>query len=154
MFNRAAGIKLTYVPFGGGAPATTALVGGHVMAVLANPSEVMEQVRAGKLRAIAVASRERFAPLPDTPTIIEAGYKDFEATAWFGLVVPAKTPKDAIASHVTLFKTALNAPDVQAKLAPQGYRSIGVCGDDFGAHIKRQHGDYARVTKEAGIKVD
>jgi len=153
MFNRAAGIKLTYVPFGGGAPATTALVGGHVMAVLANPSEVMEQVRAGKLRAIAVASRERVATLPDTPTIIEAGYKDFEATAWFGLVVPAKTPKDAIASHIAMFNSALHAPDVQAKLAPQGYRSIGVCGDDFGAHIKRQHADYVRVTKEAGIKV-
>ena len=154
MFNRAAGIKLTYVPFGGGAPATTALVGGHVMAVLANPSEVMEQVRAGKLRAIAVASRERVATLPDTPTIIEAGYKDFEATAWFGLVVPAKTPKDAIASHIAMFKTALHAPDVQAKLAPQGYRSIGICGDDFGAHIKRQHADYVHdFTKEAGIKV-
>ena len=69
MFNRAAGIKLTYVPYGGGAPATTALVGGHVMAVLANPSEVMEQVKADKLRAIAVASRERFAPLPSVPTI-------------------------------------------------------------------------------------
>jgi tripartite-type tricarboxylate transporter receptor subunit TctC len=153
MFNRAAGIKLTYVPVGGGAPATTALVGGHVMAVLANPSEVMEQVRAGKLRAIAVASRERFAPLPDVPTIAESGFKDFEATAWFGLVVPAKTPKDVIASHITMFKTALAAPDVQAKLTPQGYRSIGVCGDDFGAHIKRQHADYARVVKESGIKL-
>ncbi len=153
MFNRAAGIKLTYVPFGGGAPATTALVGGHVMAVLANPSEVMEQVRAGKLRAIAVASRERFAPLPDTPTVIEGGIKDFEATAWFGLVAPAKTPTDVIAAHITMFKNALNAPEVQAKLTPQGYRSIGVCGADFGAHIKRQHGEYGRVTKEAGIKV-
>jgi tripartite-type tricarboxylate transporter receptor subunit TctC len=153
-FLRAAGIKLTYVPFGGGAPATTALVGGHVMAVLANPSEVMEQVKAGKLRAIAVASKQRFAPLADIPTIMESGYPDFEATAWFGLVVPAATPKPAIEQNIAMFKTALAAPDVQAKLAPQGYRSIGVCGDAFGAHIKQQHEAYTRVTREAGIKVD
>lgn len=154
MFNRVAGIKLTYVPFGGGAPATTALVGGHVMAVLANPSEVMEQVVAGRLRAIAVASRERVATIPNVPTIAESGYPDFQATAWFGLVVPAKTPKPVIAQHIAMFKAALAAPEVQSKLAPQGYRSIGVCGDDFGAHIKRQHADYVHVTKEAGIKVD
>ena len=153
MFNRAAGIKLTYVPYGGGAPATTALVGGHVMAVLANPSEVMEQINAGRLRAIGVASRERFAPLPNVPTIAES-YPGFEATAWFGLVTPARTPKPVIEQHITMFKTALAAPDVQAKLTPQGYRSIGACGEAFGAHIKAQHADYSRVTKEAGIKVE
>jgi tripartite-type tricarboxylate transporter receptor subunit TctC len=154
MLMRAAGIKLTYVPYGGGVPAITALLGGHVMAVLANPSEVMEQVNAGKLRAIAVASRERFNQLPNTPTIIEAGYPDFEATAWFGLVVPAKTPKDVIAQEITMFRQALAAPDVQSKLTAQGYNTLGVCGDDFAAHIKRQHADYGRVVKESNIKVD
>ena len=153
-FLRTAGIKLTYVPFGGGAPATNALLGGHVMAVLANPSEVMEQVNAGKLRALAVASRERFSQLPNTPTIAESGYKDFEAVAWFGLTVPAKTPKDVVASHISMFKAALANADVQAKLTAQGYNTIGVCGADFAAHIKRQHDDYARVTKDANIKVD
>ena len=153
-FLRTAGIKLTYVPFGGGAPATNALLGGHVMAVLANPSEVMEQVNAGKLRALAVASRERFSQLPNTPTIAESGYKDFEAVAWFGLTVPAKTPKDVVASHISMFKAALANADVQAKLTAQGYNTIGVCGADFAAHIKRQHDDYTRVTKDANIKVD
>ena len=152
MLNRAAGIKLTYVPYGGGTPAVTALIGGHVMAVLANPSEVMEQVNAGKLRALAVASRERFALIPDVPTIAEFGFPGFEATAWFGLVVPAKTPKDTIAQHITMFKNALAAPAVQSKLAAQGYRSIGVCGEAFGAHIKQQHDSYARVIKDANIK--
>jgi tripartite-type tricarboxylate transporter receptor subunit TctC len=154
MLMRAAGIKLTYVPYGGGAPAITALLGGHVMAVLANPSEVMEQVNAGKLRALAVASRERFNQLPNTPTIIEAGYPDFEATAWFGLVVPAKTPKDVIAQEIAMFRQALAAPDVQSKLTAQGYNTLGVCGDDFAAHIKRQHADYGRVVKDSNIKVD
>lgn len=153
-FMRVADIKLTYVPFGGGAPATNALLGGHVMAVLANPSEVMEQVNAGKLRALAVASRERFSQLPNTPTIMESGYKDFEATAWFGLMVPAKTPKETVAQHIATFKTALAATDVQSKLVAQGYIPIGVCGEDFAAHVRRQHADYVRVAKEANIKVE
>lgn len=153
-FLRVAGIKLTYVPFGGGAPATNALLGSHVMAVLANPSEVLEQVNAGKLRALAVASRERFSLLPNTPTIAESGFKDFEATAWFGLVVPAKTPKETVAQHIATFKSALAAPDVQSKLVAQGYTPIGICGEEFAAHLKRQHADYVRIAKEANIKVE
>lgn len=154
MLQRAAGIKLIYVPYAGGAPATTALMGGHVMAVLANPSEVMEHVSSGKLRAIGVASRERFSQLPNVPTIAESGFPGFEATAWFGMMVPAKTPKEAIAQNIALFKSALAAPEVQAKLSAQGYRSIGVCGDEFGAHVRRQFESYARVIKEANIKAD
>ena len=86
MLNRAAGIKLTYVPYGGGTPAITALIGGHVMAVLANPSEVMEQVNAGKLRAIGVASRERFPQIPNVPTIAESGFpasRPPQGSAWW-----------------------------------------------------------------------
>ena len=74
--------------------------------------------------------------------------------AWFGLTVPAKTPKDVVASHISMFKAALANADVQAKLTAQGYNTIGVCGADFAAHIKRQHDDYTRVTKDANIKVD
>jgi tripartite-type tricarboxylate transporter receptor subunit TctC len=154
MFKRTAQINVIYVPFAGGAPAITALVGGHVMVALANPSEVMAQIKAGQLRALAVASRERFSQLPDTPTIIESGYPDFEATAWFGLVAPAKTPKETIASHIAMFKTALAAPEPQSKLTSQGYNTLGICGGDFSAHIRRQHADYARVTKDANIKID
>jgi tripartite-type tricarboxylate transporter receptor subunit TctC len=154
MFRRAAGINLTYVPYGGGAPATTALLGGHVMAVLANPSEVMEQVTAGKLRAIGVASRERFSMLPNVPTIAESGYPGFEANAWFGLMVPVKTPKETIAQHIAMFNSALAAPDVQSKLAAQGMRSVGICGEAFGAHVKQQFESYARVIKDANIRAD
>ncbi len=153
MFKRAAGINVTYVPYPGGAPAITALAGGHVMVALANPSEVMAQIRGGQIRPLAVASRERFSQLPDTPTIIESGYQDFEAAAWFGLVAPAKTPRDTIASHIAMFRTALAAPEPQSKLGSQGYNTLGVCGADFGVHIKRQHADYARVVKDASIKV-
>jgi len=69
-------------------------------------------------------------------------------------MVPAKTPKETIAQHIALFKTALAAPDVQSKFAAQGYGSIGICGDAFGAHIRQQFDSYARVVKDAGIKAD
>jgi tripartite-type tricarboxylate transporter receptor subunit TctC len=69
-------------------------------------------------------------------------------------MVPAKTPKETVTQHIATFKAALAAPDVQGKLIAQGYEPIGVCGDDFAAHVKRQHADYVRVAKDANIKVE
>jgi tripartite-type tricarboxylate transporter receptor subunit TctC len=154
MFKRAAGINLTYVPYAGGAPAVNAILGGHVSAVLANYSEVMEQVTAGKLRPLAVTTRARMAGLPNVPTMIEAGYQDMTASAWFGTMAPAKTPKDIIAQLITLFKAALAAPEVQSKLIAQGLYPMGACGADFAAHVKQQFESYARVIKDANIKAE
>ena len=154
MFKRAAAINLTYVPYAGGAPAVNAILGGHVTAVLANYNEVMEQVNAGKLRPLAVTTRERIPALRDVPTMIEAGYKEMEVSAWFGLMAPAKTPKETIAQLIALFKSALAAPEVQSKLVAQGLYPFNACGADFGAHIKQQYESYARVIKEANIKAE
>jgi tripartite-type tricarboxylate transporter receptor subunit TctC len=120
MFKRAAGINLTYVPYAGGAPAVNAILGGHVTAVLTNYNEVMPQLAAGKLRPLAVTTRARLAPLPDVPTMIESGYKDMEVAAWFGLMAPPKTRPEIAAQLITLFKSALTAPEVTAKLNAQG----------------------------------
>ena len=154
MFKRAAQINLTYVPYAGGAPAVNAILGGHVTAVLANYNEVMEQISANKLRALAVATRERIAALSDVPTMNESGYKNAEATAWFGLMAPPKTPKETLAAQIAQFKSALMAPDVRSKLTAQGLYPAAACGADFEAHIKQQYESYARVIKEANIKVE
>lgn len=154
LFKRAAEINLTYVPYSGGAPAVNAILGGHVSAVLGNYSEVMEQIKAHKLRPLAVASRERIAPLPDVPTMIEAGYRDVEATAWFGIMAPPKTSRQTVAQLIALFKGALDTPDVAAKLVAQGLYPVGACGGDFGDHLKRQFESYARVVKDANIKLE
>jgi len=154
MFKQAAQINLTYVPYPGGAPAVTALVGNHVGSVLANYNEVMEQLRARTLRPLAVASRRRIAPLPDVPTFIEAGYQDFETSAFFGMVVPAKTPNETIAQLAAMLVSALNAPDVTAKLVAQGLDIVGTCGEDFRAHIRRQHDKYARAIRAGNIKAE
>jgi tripartite-type tricarboxylate transporter receptor subunit TctC len=154
MFKRAAEINLTYVPYAGGAPAVNAILGGHVTTVLANYNEVMEQINGGKLRALAVAAHERFAALSDVPTMEESGYKNTEATAWFGLMAPAKTPKETVALLIAQFKAALATPEIQSKLIAQGLYPAAACGADFEAHIKQQFESYARVIKEANIKVE
>jgi tripartite-type tricarboxylate transporter receptor subunit TctC len=151
-FKRLADIDVTYVPYTGGAPAINALLGGHVAAVLANFSEMTEQLAAGTLRALAVASRERFDALRDVPTFGEAGYKDFAATAWFGIVAPAKTAKETISQLSLMFTSALQAADVKSKFVAQGLYPIGECGASFGAHLKAQYEQYARIIRDANIK--
>ena len=147
-------LDMIYAPYPGGAPAVTALVGGHVNAVLANYSEVAQQVLSGKIRAIAVTSRERMDTLKDVPTIAESGYPDFEAAAWFGLVATGGSPPAAIARLNAEANKALKAPDVREKLIAQAMYPVGTTPEQFSAHIRAEMAKYAKVIKEAGIKVD
>jgi tripartite-type tricarboxylate transporter receptor subunit TctC len=151
-FKRLANVDLTFVPFQGGGPAINALLGGHVTAVFQNFSEAVEQLNAGKLRALATSSRTRIAPLPDVPTVAELGYKDFAVEAWFGIVAPAKTPKAQVSELVAWFNEASHAPEVQPKLAAIGLYPTAICGGEFAAHIRAQHEEYSRIIAAAGIK--
>ena len=153
-FKRLANINVTYVPYTGGAPAITALLGGHVSAALQNYSEAVEQLNAGKLRALASLTRARIPPLPNVPTAAELGLKDYEVEVWFGVLAPAKTPKDATAQLATWFKAAMQAPDVRQKLNNLGLYPVGTCLDDFAAYIRRQFDDYGRIIREANIKAE
>jgi tripartite-type tricarboxylate transporter receptor subunit TctC len=154
-FKRAAGIQLTYVPYGGGAPAASALLGGHVTVVLQNYSELMEYVRAGKLRVLAVTTRARLADLPDVPTVIESGYPGYEAAAWFGIVAPAKTPKETLDALARMFTAGLQVPKVKDNLqSQQGMRLIGICAAEFGAFMRRQYDFYAEAVRAANIKAE
>ena len=152
MFKRTAGIDLTYVPFAGGAPAVTALLGGHVSTVLANYSEVVVHLKAGTLRALATTSAKRIDPLPDVPTVQEAGYKDYTAEVWFGAVAPPRTPKEVTAQLAGWFTAAMQVPEVKARLVTLGLYAVGICGEAYGTHMRRQFEDYARVIRDAGIK--
>ena len=154
MFKRTAGIDLIYVPYAGGAPAVTALLGNHVVSVLANYSEVTEQLKAGTLRALATTSPSRIEPLPDVPTVQEAGYKDYAAEVWFGVVAPPKTPKDKTSELGRWFTDAIQAPDVKAKLVSYALYPVGVCGDAFVAHMHKSYDEYARVIRDANIHTD
>jgi tripartite-type tricarboxylate transporter receptor subunit TctC len=154
LFKYLAGLDITYVPYPGGAPAVTALLGGHVDTVLGNYSEAAEQLTAGKMRALAATSRTRIPPLPGVPTVAESGYPDYEAEVWFGVVAPAKTPKDTVAQLAAWFAAALEAPEVKPKLVGAGLYPVGLCGAAFGEHMRRQSAEYGRIIREANIRVD
>jgi tripartite-type tricarboxylate transporter receptor subunit TctC len=152
-FKMEAKIHVIYAPYPGGAPAVTALLGSHVDFVIANYNEVATQLAAGKLRAIATASRERIEQLKDVPTLIESGI-DIETVVWFGIVAPAGTPKNAIAKLQTDLAAALKLPNVRDKLIAQGMFPVGSTPEDFAKHILAAKEQYARVIKQAGIKAD
>ena len=154
ILKRAAAIEMTYVPYNGNAPAINALLGGHLTSVYADYPTVVEQLKAGALRALAVGSRRRAEALPDVPTVEESGFKDYDLDIWYGLVAPAKTPSDTLAQAADWSASAVKTADMRPKLALQGLYPVGICGAPFGAHLQKQYEDYERVIREAQIKAE
>jgi tripartite-type tricarboxylate transporter receptor subunit TctC len=154
MLKRAAGVNITYVPYAATPPALNALLGDHVTSVFTDQASSGEQLRSGKVRALASATPTRIATLPDVPTIAESGFKDFEAEIWFGVVAPAHTPKATAAELAGWFTAAMQAPEVKPKLALQALSPVAKCGADFTAHLRKQFDDYGRVIREANIKAE
>jgi tripartite-type tricarboxylate transporter receptor subunit TctC len=148
MLKRSAGTGMTFVPYAGTAPAepatVNALLGSHVTASIGNYRDAAELIDAGKLRALATASPKGIAPIPQVPTLAELGFK-VEQEGWFGLPAPGGTPKDTVARLEDAFTAALQAPEVGAKLAPQGLYPIHMGGDDFAAIIRKDYEDYGRI---------
>ena len=153
-FKRLARADLTYVPYPGGAPTVNAVLGAHVTSAVLNWSEIGAQVTAGKVRALATMALQRIEPLPDLPTVAESGYPDFETDVWFGLVAPAKTPKEAVAQLIDWFGAAVVAPEVKSKLTAQALYPNPRCGADFDAHLRRQSDLYTRLIRELNIKTE
>jgi len=153
-FKRVTKVNMIFVSYTGGAPAVNALLGEHVTSALVNYSEAAEQLKAGKLRALATSSRQRIKPLPDVPTVAESGYPGYESEVWLGLLAPAKTPAKNIAQLSDWFTAALKVPAVEAKLTGLGLYPSPLCGKDFAAFIKQKNDEYRRIIKDANIKVD
>lgn len=120
MLKYQAGIDITHVPYKGAGPALVDLLGGQVTMMVDNLPSSMPYIKSGKLRALAVTGKVRSPELPDVPTMIEAGFKDFEVTAWFGIFVPAKTPPEAINKLYAALKKVLNMPEVKARMTELG----------------------------------
>jgi tripartite-type tricarboxylate transporter receptor subunit TctC len=154
MLRRAANVDMTFVPYPGTAPAVTALLGGHVTSYFGIYSVVSEQVKAGRLRALATAAPTRIELLPDVPTVAEQGFPGYEVDIWFGVVAPARTPNATVTQLAAWFTAAMQAPDVKAKLVAQGMLSVAICGEEFGAHIRKQYEEFGRVIREANIKAE
>jgi len=154
VLKRAANINMTYVPYGGTAPAINALVGGHVTAVFADYPTVVSQLKSGNLRGLVTTSQARVEPLPDVPTLAETGISKYEADIFYGLVAPAKTPADMVSQLASRFTAAVQAPEMKPKLDQQGLFPAVRCGADFASLIRRQVDEYSRVARETNIKAE
>jgi tripartite-type tricarboxylate transporter receptor subunit TctC len=140
-----------HVPYKGGAPALTDLMGERISFMLLNPIEVLPHVKSGRLRALAVSSAKRLPMLPDVPTFKEAGVPGFEATVWWGFVVPAKTPKEVVARLETEILKALENDAVRDKLVSLGAVVEPMNSAQFGQFLKSEVDKWARVIKSAKI---
>jgi tripartite-type tricarboxylate transporter receptor subunit TctC len=154
VFQKAAAIKFTHVPYKGAAQATTDLIGGQVQLSMSSVPTLIGHIRSGKMRSIAVTSLTRVDDIPQVPTIAESGYKGFETITWFGFVAPAHTPKDIVSKLNAEINKALQSPDVKKKLSDQGADILGGSPEKFGALIKSDIAYWAPVIKESGAKLD
>jgi tripartite-type tricarboxylate transporter receptor subunit TctC len=119
-----------------------------------NYSEAVEQIKAGKLRALATASASRLKPMPELPTVAESGYPGYAAEVWLGLLAPTGTPGGRLKQLAEWFGVAMKLPEVDAKLESAGLYPAVRCGNDFAHLIKARADDYARITRDANIKVE
>ena len=144
---------LTFVPYPGGAPTVNALLGEHVTSAITDYPPIMEQLKAGKLRTLATGSRKRITLLPNVPTVVESGYKDYEVDFWIGLFAPAKTPNETVSQLGGWFTAAMQVPEIKIKLAEGLYPAVD-CGTDFAALLRKQYGDYGAVIRESNMKAE
>lgn len=154
LLKKDANVDLVHIPYKGGAPAMVDVMGGHVDAYFANAASSLNYVTQGKLRALAVTSTERMKELPDTPTMMEAGVKDFSVYEWNGLLVPAATPDAVVQELANIVKAAIARPDIQEKLAGLGLRPVASSPAEFAEFLKNEQNRWAEVAKANNITLD
>jgi tripartite-type tricarboxylate transporter receptor subunit TctC len=154
LFNILANTKIVHVPYKGGGPALIALVGGEVDMQIIGPSVALPQIQAGKVRALAVLSKERLPSLPTVPTAKEAGMDTFEVTSWFGILVPAGTPRDIITRLNAEWVKIAAMPDTKEKMEKAGFEPMSGTPDQFAEFIKAEIMRWATVIKEANISTN
>jgi tripartite-type tricarboxylate transporter receptor subunit TctC len=151
LFKLMAGVNIVHVPYKGNAPALTDLLGGHVEMIFSGVPALVPHINDGRIRAIAIGSLKRFPALPNVPTFDESGLKGYEATTWFGLMAPAKTPKDIVSRLNAETDKALKSADIQKRFMAEGLEPMGGSPEAFAKFIRSEIDKYAKVIKAAGI---
>jgi len=150
LFKQMAGVDIQHVAYKGSAPAVNDLLGNHIAIMFDNMPSAIGHVKAGKLRPLAVTTAQRSPALPDVPTIAEAGVPGYEATSWFGLLAPAKTPAPVVARLNASILKALADPDVKKKLLEQGAEPAGETPAQFAAFIASETVKWGKIVKQSG----
>ena len=148
------GADMLHVPYKGMVPAATDVMGGNVPILFGNSLVVLPAVRSGKLRGIAITTLRRSSVAPELPTIAESGYPGFESGTWYGLMAPARTPRDIVARLNGAVVRAVQMPDVRDKLAAQGADPIIMTPEQMGDFIRREIAKWGKVAKAANIRLE
>ena len=154
MFKAATGTYIVHIPYRGSAPAFTDLMAGQVQMMAESIPQAAQYVKAGKLRALAVTSRQRNPALPDTPTMIEAGLKDFEVVGFYGVLAPAATPKPVVERLSAAFRATLEATEIRGKMVSQGADPAFLDHDAFARFLAAEMPRWAKAVKDSGAKLD
>jgi tripartite-type tricarboxylate transporter receptor subunit TctC len=154
LMKREAGIEISHVPYKGTTQAMQDLLGGQISMMFGSAPTLMPQVKAGKLRALAVTTARRTPAAPELPTLVESGLKNLDVPSWYGALVPAKTPGELVERIQSEIAAIVSADEVKRLLEAQGLYPVANRPDEFAAQIKRETAVWARVIREANIKAE
>lgn len=154
LFSGMAGIGLTHVPYKGAGPAFIDLLGGQLQLIFGSIVSGMPYAKSGKLRALAITTIKRSAVMPELPTIAESGVPGYEFSSWYGLMVPAGTPRQIIGKLNAETMKALMLPDLRARLSNEGCEPVGNTAEQFAAHLRSEMARWAQVVKSTGMRVE
>jgi len=154
LFRLTAKANLIHVPYKGGGPAMSDLLGAQILSVFASATTAVPQVKAGKLRALGTTSAKRSATMPEVPTIAEQGYPGYEATNWYAFVAPAKTPRNVVVRLNREIVKTLRDPETHDAIFKQGEEPTPSTPEELAQHMAREYATWGKVIKEAGIPVE
>ena len=154
IFKTAANIKMRHIPYKGSNAALMDVLAGNVDLLMSSLPSAIAQIKSGKLRPLAVTSAKRSTSLPDVPTVAELGYKDFDVSTWYGIFMPAATPKDIVATVNAEVNKLLATPDMQAQIHAQGAELQNMTPDQFGTLLKTDYDKWKGIVQASGATIE
>ncbi len=154
LFEKAAGIKLSHIPYKGSNPALVDTLAGNVDLLVSSVPSAIGQIKAGKLRPLAVTSAARSSSLPDVPTVAESGFKDFDVSTWYGVLAPAGTPPEVVKTLNAEINKLLATPEMQAAIQAQGAEARAMGPEEFSALIQKEYGEWKGIVANSGVRIE